>query len=257
MKSDKKILLLAGRGLSTNIIFHHIHDLFGIHTVILEESESKKKFLQRRIKKLGAFEVAGQLLFQALMVPVLKRTASNHIQNLLNNASLKTGDIDVDPLYQVASVNDPSVLKLVEDMDPDLIIVNGTRIISKKLLSIVKCPVINMHAGITPLYRGVHGAYWALTADDKAHCGVTVHLVDPGVDTGGVLYQQNIEVETKDNFTTYPIKQLLAGLPLLDQAVKDALNGTLQTISVAGTSAQWYHPTIWKYLQMRWTKGVK
>ena len=42
-----------------------------------------------------------------------------------------------------------------------------------------------MHAGITPQYRGVHGGYWAVVNNDPEHCGVTIHFVDKGIDTGG------------------------------------------------------------------------
>ena len=51
------------------------------------------------------------------------------------------------------------------------------------------CPVLNYHAGITPKYRGMNGGYWALATGDAGNFGATVHLVDAGVDTGGVLHQ--------------------------------------------------------------------
>jgi methionyl-tRNA formyltransferase len=44
-----------------------------------------------------------------------------------------------------------------------------------------------VHAGITPRYRGTHGGYWVLLNNDPGHCGVTIHLVDPGIDTGSIV----------------------------------------------------------------------
>ena len=114
-----------------------------------------------------------------------------------------------------------------------------------------------MHAGITPMYRGVHGAYWALINNDSENCGVTVHLVDEGVDTGNVLYQANISVNRRDNFATYPLKQLAKGMPLLIMAVQQALSNTLSSYERSGKSVQWYHPAIWEYLYHRIFRGIK
>jgi len=129
-------------------------------------------------------------------------------------------------------------------------VVNGTRIISKKVLSSVACPFLNTHAGITPLYRGVHGGFWALANNDAAHCGASVHVVDAGIDTGGIVAQAMIYPTTADNFATYPLLQLAAGLPLLAQAVDDVLAGRLQIRPApAGPSRLWSHPTLSQYLR--------
>ncbi len=257
MNNDKKILILAGKGFSTNVIFQAIHQVFGVHAIVLEQKEPTKKFLQRRIKKLGYFETAGQLAFQALVVPVLRSSASKYVQSLREKQEIQEKPIHHKKLYEVTSVNELSVAQIIQDISPDVVVVNGTRIISKKILTCIQCPVINMHAGITPRYRGVHGAYWALVSGDKAHCGLTVHLVDAGVDTGEVLFQQTIETHKEDNFTTYPIKQLYAGIPLLLKAIENALEGNLSPYRPDGPSQQWYHPTIWQYLYQRFKNGIK
>ncbi len=74
-----------------------------------------------------------------------------------------------------------------------MVLVVGTRIISRKVLVAVAAPFINYHDGITPKYRGIHGGYWASAQSDLANFGVTVHLVDPGIDTGEVLYQARLQ----------------------------------------------------------------
>lgn len=245
---NKKIVLLAGKGLSTNIVFHALNNRFGIHSAIIEAKESKILFVKRRIKKLGFFHVSGQLMFQFLIVPVLNFISRNKISQFVKDQDLKDSEIPVNKILQVQSVNDPSVEAALVALKPDVIIVNGTRIISKRILNAVKCPIINTHAGITPLYRGVHGAYWALVNNDKQHCGVTVHLIDAGIDTGDIIYQSLILVNKTDNFVTYPIKQLAIGIPILIKAIEDALNGDIKTNKSFEKSGLWYHPTIWQYI---------
>jgi methionyl-tRNA formyltransferase len=104
-----------------------------------------------------------------------------------------------------------------------------------------------MHAGITPKYRGVHGVYWALANKDPQNCGVTVHLVDAGIDTGAIISQKNITVNPQDNFVTYPLLQLAEGIPLMKKAIEDILSNRLVIQPATGESRLWHHPTIWQY----------
>lgn len=69
---------------------------------------------------------------------------------------------------------------LLQKLNPKEVVINGTRIISGNVLSCVPVYFINIHAGITPLFRGVHGGYRALYERDVGNCGVTVHLIDQG-----------------------------------------------------------------------------
>ena len=102
----------------------------------------------------------------------------------------------------------------------------------------------------------MHGGYWALAAGDTENCGVTVHLIDEGIDTGGALYQVRFAPEAADNFSMYPYRQLAAALPLLAQAARDAMAVTLQVRPVDLPSRLWSHPTIWAYLGNGLRRGV-
>ncbi len=142
-------------------------------------------------------------------------------------------------------------------MAPDVVIVNGTRIISNEILTSIPAPFINTHMGMTPKYRGVHGGYWALANEDNENCGVTVHLVDQGIDTGGILYQTAITVQPDDNYNSYPIHQIASAIPLMHQALNDIAENRLATKSGVQPSMLWSHPTLFAYLLNWWRKGVK
>jgi folate-dependent phosphoribosylglycinamide formyltransferase PurN len=254
---NKKIILIAGKGFSTNIVFHALNRRFNVDTVIIEEKESKYFFIKRRIKKLGILTVFGQIMFQFLIVPLLNITSKKQIYKILADNNLQDCEIPQAKIMNVKSINHKSVADVLISKQPAVIVVNGTRIISRKILTAIKSPFINTHAGITPMYRGVHGAYWALVNNDEENCGVTIHLVDPGIDTGEVIYQSAIKVNKKDTFISYPLKQLAAGIPLLMQSIDDSLNGELKTTQSVGKSELWYHPTIWQYLYFFIKKKVR
>lgn len=256
--SSKKVVLLAGKGISTNMVYHALKDKFDVVAVVIEQKESAWLFVKRRANKLGWGTAIGQVLFQILIVKPLHFFSASREREVLEINGLNKSEIEPSVIQNVSSVNSKQCITLLQQIAPDVIVVNGTRIISKKVLQSVHCKFINMHAGITPAYRGVHGGYWALVNNDQVNCGVTVHLVDSGVDTGNVLYQERITATAKDNFTTYPLLQLAAGLPRLKEAINDVLKNELKPITATSTnSQQWYHPTIWQYMWYWLAKGVK
>jgi methionyl-tRNA formyltransferase len=257
MSNDKKIILLATNCDSTNIIFNSLNNIFGVSQVIIEQRESTKIFLQRRIKRLGIITVFGQILFQLGIAKILAFTSRKRVLDILKENKLHLNEIPNSLIANVNSINDDSVIKLLNTIKPDLIIVNGTRIISKKILQSTTAKFINMHAGITPKYRGVHGAYWALANNDDENCGVTVHFVNEGIDTGNIISQQTIHVTKQDNFYTYPYLQLAIGNKLLIKAVQDFLNNSVFQITTVGESHLWYHPTIWQFVYNYISKKVK
>lgn len=252
------IVMLAQPGDSTTIVYRAISRAFDVVAVVLEPEVPKRVLLGRRVKKLGLGTVVGQLAFRALVVPPLARTSRRRIEQICAEQGLDRTPIPEGLIHRVPSVNSDQARQLLARLAPRLVLVNGTRIISAATLAAVEAPFLNTHAGITPLYRGVHGGYWALAENDPAHCGVTVHLVDPGIDTGGILGQANIAPTTDDNFTTYPYLQYAAAVPLLQAATAGLLAGTaaVQT-APSGASRLWSHPTLGQYLRNRWAVGAR
>jgi methionyl-tRNA formyltransferase len=159
-------------------------------------------------------------------------------------------------VMRVSSVNAPECVEALRRLAPAVVLVNGTRVIAREVLRSVPVPFINCHTGITPKYRGVYGGYWALAEGDRENCGSTVHLIDEGIDTGGILYQARIEPAPEDNFSTYPYLQLAVGLPLLADAAEDAMAGRLSPHDSDLPSRLRVHPTLWGYLATGWRRGV-
>ena len=159
---------------------------------------------------------------------------------------------------RVDSANSPETIALLKEMAPAVVIVNGTRMLSPEVLDAVHSRFINLHAGITPRYRGVHGAYWALAEGRSDLCGVTVHEIDAGIDTGPALAQAAIHPRTSDNFATYQMLQLAASLPLLDSVLPSLMeNAEITPLTSNEPSNLWSHPTAGQYVRNRMLRGVK
>lgn len=253
-----KIVILAGKGASTLFMYNAINNSFPIARVIIEDKISNKKLIRSRINKLGFFTVINQLLFQMTIAKILKITSKKRLSILKNYYSLSEKPIEESKVTYVSSVNDLECISILKKLNPDVVIVNGTRIISSKVLDATSALFVNTHVGITPQYRGVHGAYWALIKNDRNNCGVTIHKVDKGIDTGDLIRQANIEISKKDNFITYPLLQYGVAVNLMKQTLEDIQNKKLLTFKKEDTESNlYYHPTFLGYLYGRIFKGVK
>jgi methionyl-tRNA formyltransferase len=242
---------------STWMVFNALDRAGGVDHAIIEERVSGRALLAARARRLGRLQAAGQAAFRLAVQPLVERLSRRRSREILGQAALAAARVGEDRVTRVPSVNDRETVEALHRLSPRVVVVAGTRIISRAVLDAIPATFINMHAGMTPRYRGVHGGYWALACGDPEHCGVTVHVVDPGVDTGEVIAQARIEPTSRDTFATYPHLQLVAGLPLLIEAVRAALEGRLERHPVTGPSRQWYHPTAWGYLLTWARRGVR
>jgi folate-dependent phosphoribosylglycinamide formyltransferase PurN len=242
-----RVVMLCGDAESSRIVFNGISSSVEIVKVIVEGSPSASSMIRWRVKRLGILPVFGQLVF-IVVNRVLLLTQKPRLNYLRAQFQLDGRPMEGGVVKKVRSINDQEVIDFLIAAQPDAVVVNGTRIIRPSVLSAVNCPFINIHVGITPKYRGVHGGYWAMANSDSENCGVTVHLVDKGVDTGGVLYQARVCPSKDDAFNTYPMLQLAAAIPLMKKALEDVEAGSLKVKEGVGPSRQWFHPTICQYI---------
>ena len=259
-KLNKKIriLVLATDCDSTRIVYHYLKDYFIIEKVIIENKISRIQLIKRRVKKLGFLTVLGQLLFQTIVAKWLFFSSKKRIKEIIKKYNLNVSPIDEKLISRVNTINDDSVVHVVNETDPDIILVNGTRIISKWVLNSTGKNFINTHLGITPLYRGVHGGYWALANNDKENFGSTIHMVDQGIDTGRILYHAKTLPGKSDNYITYPYLQIAISLPFIKQSIEQIIGGNYSVNNQsANKSKLWSHPTIAQYFYNRWIKGIK
>lgn len=247
--SPKKIILLGSNNPTTWIVYNHLISEYGLFPAFIEKPVSRLKLLKNRVKKLGLFKVLDQLVFIAALRPFITRSSQNRIKQICHAQGLEMIEPLSPSIQSIESVNSESFRRQLVELNPDIIVINGTRIIGHKTLSVTKAAIINTHHGITPAYRGAHGAYWALYQNDKENAGVTVHLVDAGIDTGNIIGSAKIEITPEDSFATYPYLQTSAALPILSQAIQDLMKGTSADIPISGTSAVWYHPGFTQYIR--------
>lgn len=252
-----KVVITATDSSSTWMMVNTLLKDYPDLQVVIEKPVSRLKLLQRRIRLVGLWKVIGQILLIFYM-PILRQLSRVRTNELIDDAGLSGKQPPDFFIHRYNSVNSKECIAWLASEKPDVVVINGTRIISPQVLSSCNAIFLNTHCGITPAYRGVHGGYWAIYNEDINNCGVTVHQVDAGIDTGKIVYQELIAVDDRDNLLTYPIKQYIAGIPLMRRALADVEAGRLCHVRRNDLrSAVWLHPTLWQYLAALWIRGVR
>jgi folate-dependent phosphoribosylglycinamide formyltransferase PurN len=82
----------------------------------------------------------------------------------------------------------------------DLVVSFGYRhILSGVVIASSPAPIVNLHISYLPWNRGAHPNFWSFY--DGTPSGVSIHLIDEGVDTGPILYQRQVEFGTPRTFS--------------------------------------------------------
>ncbi len=144
------------------------------------------------------------------------------------------------PVETIPDVNASEFLDRLKELAPDLVIsVSCPQLFRRPLIEVPSRGLLNIHGSILPAYRGVLPAFWML-ANGERRAGVTVFLVNEGIDTGDVCGQESFEIlpeESLDQFLRRS-KALAAGLLL--KVISAFEGGTEQPVRLDLTQGS-YH----------------
>lgn len=160
---------------------------------------------------------------QILTPPPVKLTASEHGITVLQPEKIRTAEAraSLEPLFQ--------------SVDAAVVAAYG-RILPGWMLTGPRLGCINIHSSLLPKYRGAAPINWAIAAGET-ETGVTIMLMDEGLDTGPILSQRALAIgptETSAELTArlaeVGAELLLASLPLI---ARGELNPVAQDDSAA------------------------
>jgi methionyl-tRNA formyltransferase len=123
------------------------------------------------------------------------------------------------PVLQPVKVRDAQFIAHIKELSPDLIVVVAFgQILPRALLDIPACGCVNVHASLLPFYRGAAPINWALI-NGETETGVTIMLLDEGMDTGDMLLQEKLPIMPTDTVATLHDKLAQNGARLLGKAL--------------------------------------
>ncbi len=93
------------------------------------------------------------------------------------------------PVIEIASTRDPAGTDRVARLQPDIVLAACfPQILDARWRSIARDMCLNLHPSLLPSYRGPTPLFWQLRAGER-ETGVTLHLMDSGVDSGDIVAQ--------------------------------------------------------------------
>ncbi|MBE5932006.1 MAG: methionyl-tRNA formyltransferase [Lachnospiraceae bacterium] len=119
------------------------------------------------------------------------------------------------PVYQPEKLREEENVKLLTDINPDIIVVAAYgQILPESILNIPKYGCINIHASLLPKYRGAAPIEWSII-DGEEVTGVTTMYMEKGLDTGDMIEKVQVAIESDDTGITLHDKLAEAGAKLI------------------------------------------
>lgn len=128
-------------------------------------------------------------------------------------------------LIRTHSVCSDEFIARFENVEYDLIIAaHFQRLLPPVLFCNAKIGAMNLHPSLLPKYRGMSPQHWPIILGDD-ETGVTVHYIDQGVDTGRILRQVSIPLESDIYIHQLQKKFLTVYKTIMVEAVELAIRG--------------------------------
>lgn len=156
----------------------------------------------------------------------------------LQPSPVKQAAIDAGlPVFQPETLRTASAVDGLAALNPDAVVVVAFgQILRPAILRIPKRGVLNVHASLLPRQRGASPVAGALLAGDE-QTGVTIMLLDEGLDTGPVLAQRTEPILPEDTAGSLTDRLAEIGADLLVDTLSDWLAGRMTPVAQDDTQA--------------------
>ena len=123
------------------------------------------------------------------------------------------------PVVQPHKIRDPDFFCWLKELAPDYIVTAAYgKILPKDILNIPYKAALNIHASLLPAYRGSAPIHRGIINGEK-ESGVTIILMDEGMDTGDIINMKSIPIQEQDNTGTLHDKLAILGAKLIVEAI--------------------------------------
>jgi methionyl-tRNA formyltransferase len=155
--------------------------------VMAEDGASPHPFRarMRKLKKLLRVGILGGLN-GIRMRPWYEGDPSEHIETLCKRLNI--------PFYRSAGLNSDQTAAIFKMANVDLGLSLGNRYISKRIFSIPRLGMINVHGELLPEYRNAQGVMWNIY-NRETMTGYTVHEIDDKIDTGRIFFREKFPIQ--------------------------------------------------------------
>lgn len=161
------------------------------------------------------------------------------------------------PLYEPHpdKLNSPEFVEVIRKTSPDYVISGYySKIFKKSILTLPRYGCINIHPTGLPRFRGLSPYFThMLFGDDRQY--ITMHWLDPGVDTGDIIAQASVEVRPEDTGFQVGHRVTEAGAAMFREYWPKVKEGTAPRLKQDESNASNFNFT-WDLAEIDWNKSA-
>ena len=134
---------------------------------------------------------------------------------------------------QTVNINAEEVVRHLATVRPDVVLVNGTQLLRRPVLALrpqIRPGFLNLHTGLSPYSRGGNCNLYMLLEGRLEWCGVTVHAIDEGIDSGPIFRSAQLEFDRDDSYELIDARSFRQGFDLLIDTAKTMQRGGLEPV---------------------------
>jgi len=178
------IVLWIGNAPNQRALANKLAEAFNVVGIVTETRKTKRRIT---IKKI--IEVGFERIFLSSINGAWRGMQEFYEKNFPDYPNVSRLDVE--------NINSTNVLEFSYNLKPDLIVVSGTRLIRKKLLSIdVSKGILNLHTGLSPYIKGgPNCTNWCIATNQFHLVGNTVMWIDEGIDSGNIVTSEFTDID--------------------------------------------------------------
>jgi len=151
-------------------------------------------------------------------------------QKIMESAVKKYAVSQNIPVLQPEKLKSSEFIEELKSFQPELQIVVAFRMLPKIVWNLPPKGTFNLHASLLPQYRGAAPINWAVINGEKK-TGVTTFLLDEQIDTGKIMFREEVEINDTDNAGTLHDKLMYTGAGLVLKTVDLIEKGEVNAIN--------------------------
>ena len=227
--SGTRVVVLCCDGLYQRWLVQRASQVFDLVGVVLQHPPTSAR--QGRLARLKRYRDPRALLRQIQArraLPPYERLGLALQDRLFRPDGIEPAFPSSVPLLHTDAINGPETVAFLERLAPDLVLVNGTQLLREPVLSLkpaLRHGIVNLHTGLSPYSRGANCNLYMVLEGHPELVGVTVHHIDPGIDSGDIIRSAQVPIEPGDNFETIDVRSFHVGIELLLEGARELVEG--------------------------------
>lgn len=133
------------------------------------------------------------------------------------------------PVLQPEKLKNKAFLEELATYKADLQVVVAFRMLPEAVWAMPKMGTINLHGSLLPQYRGAAPINWAVI-NGEIMTGVTTFFIEKEIDTGNIIFSENIEIKATDTAGDLHDRMMWIGGDLMVKTVKAIASGVYPSV---------------------------